>query len=222
MDQNRQIRFFIPPFFLIGSVFLADSLSCLNLFHRIAELLGKDTLAIAGALGASTIPLGFLIGTISVGILKIVSFVMSNCCLSNWNNEWEGWDIESPISNDACRKIWPQLDIWTKSEVEFKNRFYISATFDHGILPERINKWTMRRWNAFNTNVNCLSALGLSWIVCEYFEVKLTPEWYLSVGVVAFLLIVNARFSWQEIKKMIEFQAGRKFCKKNEERLNGK
>ena len=148
MDQNRQIRFLIPPFFLLASLFLVDYLSCSNFFIKIAALPDNKILAFVAALGASTIPLGFFIGAISIlslhGYSKLVSVIKR-----------EKWNYESGISDETCKRIWSQLELETNFKFDLKKRLYIVATFDHGILPQGINEWTMRRWNAFNTNFNC-------------------------------------------------------------------
>jgi len=207
MDQNRQIRFLIPPFFLLASVFLADFLSCSNIFNSIAALPGNKILAIVAALGASTIPLGFLIGVITIAFLNLYGIVLSKV-------KGETWNYETGISKETCKKIWPTLEIELNSRFDFQKRFFISATFDHGILPKEINGWIMRRWNAFNINSNCVTALILSIVACHFFSIGMTLIWLLTTIVIMVLLFFNARIAWYQTMQMIEFQAARNLNKK--------
>jgi len=204
MDQNRQIRFLIPPFFLFASLFWADFLSCSNIIARIAAQPNINILAIVAALGASTIPIGFLLGAIPIGVFNAVG-----CVCKNWN-------YESSISLRAFKQIWPQLE--TKLKFDLQKRFYASVTFDHDILPKGINKWIMRRWNAFNININCFTALLLSHIVRPLFSIETTCYCVLTTVLIMALLLFNAIMAWCQTMKMIEFQATRKLNKKEGER----
>ncbi len=206
MDQNRQIRFLIPPFFLLASLFWADFLSGSNIFSKIAVDPGKNILAIVASLG-STIPLGFLIGGISIALLNLFGFVVSKI-------KKEKWNYESGILEEACKKIWPQLELESNFKFDFEKRFYISATFDHDILPEGINKWVMRRWNAFNINFNCYTALILSYAALLFLPIDITLAWVSTTILLMALLLVNATAAWLQTMEMIEFQANRNLNKK--------
>ena len=207
MDQNRQIRFLIPPFFLIASLFWADFLSCSNIFNSIAALPGNKILAIIAAFGASTIPLGFLIGVITIAFLNLYGIVLSKV-------KGETWNYETGIGKETCKKIWPELEIELNSRFDFEKRFFISATFDHGILPKGINEWIMRRWNAFNINSNCFTALTLSIVACLFFSIEITPIWLLTTIFIMVLLLLNTIIAWYQTMQMIEFQAVRNLNKK--------
>lgn len=200
MDQNRQIRFLIPPFFLLASLFWGDHLSCSNIVREIAKMPDNQLLAIVAAIGASTIPLGFLIGALPIAVFHLIGFALKISKKIKWN-------YESGISEDAVKKIWPKLN--TKLELDYGQRFYVSATFDHGILPQRINSWTLRRWNAFNVNVNCCSALLLSHAFGRIFSIDQTSCWWLTTFIIMIPLSINAVTAWCQTMKMLEFQANR-------------
>ncbi len=209
MDQNRQIRFLIPPFFLLAAIFLADFLSCANIIRYIANLSDKNILAIIAALGASTIPLCFLIGALPIALLNLYGSLRSKI-----KNE-ETWNYEAVISDETCKRIWPQLELELSYRFDLGRRFYISATFDHGILPRGINEWIMRRWNAFNLNINCVTALFLALIFCWLSpSFKITSTWMITVFLFMVTLIYNARVAWRQTMGMIDFQAARNLNKK--------
>jgi len=202
MDQYRQIRLLIPPFVLFASLFWADFLSCSNLINKIAGADNGKILAIVAALGVSTIPLGFLIGTIPIALFHLIELVLK-IFKKNWS--YEVW-----ISEKAFKKTWSQV---TKDEFDFRKTFYASATFDHDILPEGINKWLMRRWNAFNTNINCFFAVVLSYVALSVFSIERTQTWWITTIIFGSILLLNAIMAWLQTMKMIEFQANRNFKK---------
>jgi len=187
-------------------IFFADSFSCSN---SIREMISPEntpvSLAKLAVFGAFTIPLGFLIGSVSIGLLHIFSFCMGYFrCTENW------WSYEAAITKEACKKIWPKVILAEESEFDFSKRFYMSATFDHEILSDKMNKWTMRRWNAFNTNFNCLIAIPLALLCCRWIlEIKINPPVSIVLLFIAMPLAINAATTWWQTMRMIEFQATR-------------
>ena len=78
MDKDRQIRFLIPPFFLLGALLWGAYLSGqLNPF-LLAMDQGNDTgalklgLSILGIVGFATIPVGYAIGVITIMTLRVL------------------------------------------------------------------------------------------------------------------------------------------------------
>src|SRR6266566_3735207 len=68
MDQDRKIRFAIPPFFLIASLLWGAHLGSRDL----SQIFKRETAKMLGLLAATTVvivPVGFLISTISVTLL---------------------------------------------------------------------------------------------------------------------------------------------------------
>lgn len=84
MDQARQIRFLIPPFILYGSLLwgLYWSDPCHNRWWDLIEN-SEHILLYVSIAAASVLPLGFLIGTISIVVLKIL-FAFSNHTYETW------------------------------------------------------------------------------------------------------------------------------------------
>jgi len=200
MDQSRQIRFLIPPFFLYASLFWGDYVSCGNLFEQITSQPSLKVFFSIVGLGASTIPLGFLIGSIPIALFNLIELL-----LKIFNKHWS---YEVWIKKEDAKKLWNKV---TKQEFNFKKTFYASATFDHGILEKGVNSWMMRRWNAFNTNLNCCIALMLAHVIGSFLSVKQSRSWYATTGVIFVALLINAIMAYWKTMKMIEFQANRDF-----------
>lgn len=204
MDQNRQIRFLIPPFLLLASLFLGDFVSCSNIINKIAEQPDKNILAIVAALGGSTIPIGFLIASIPIAVLNFIGFV---CCRKK-----SKWNYELSISPKALKMIWPKLE--TSLKFDFQKRFYAGVTFDHDILPLGIHQWLYRRWNAFNICINCCAALLLSHAIGYFLLIRQTFYWWIVTTIIFLFMFFNAMVAWRQTMQMIEFQAFRNFEKK--------
>ncbi|MBI4738270.1 hypothetical protein HY772_01695 [Candidatus Woesearchaeota archaeon] len=205
MDQNRQFRFLIPPFFFIASLYLGAYLHEKHPFIFVKEM-GVGGVA---AITASLLPLGFLISTISIVLLK-----------QFWKN------YEADISKESAERIWKKLEIsknisaFEAGEIKnFQNEeykkanlnIYITATFDHSLLPTGIHEWIMRRWNIFNASAHSVTALILSLpIGCFFWSPNWgmgTIYWVIIVLSISLFLGVAARKSWKETMEMIDFQS---------------
>jgi hypothetical protein len=155
MDQDRQIRFLIPPFFLYASLlwwaFVDPRLHCFLTALAGNEL--KEILAVAATLGAATIPLGFSIGTLGLLLLKLAFHVRSR--ISSLRRIHEAY-----ITEECFRVILRETAAPTTDDR--RSLLYATATFDHELLPEGIHTWLMRRWNTFNVAFSSAIAIFIS------------------------------------------------------------
>src|SRR4051812_14366511 len=72
MDHLRQIRFIIGPFFYFGNLLLGAVLGCSPLVDKLWGLETPRMVAVATIVGAGVLPLGYLIGAVSVLIQRAV------------------------------------------------------------------------------------------------------------------------------------------------------
>ena len=70
MDQNRQIRFAIPPFFLLASLLWGAYLGGLDLSPVFKPGTAKEVLALLATAAVAVVPMGYLISTLSVAFLR--------------------------------------------------------------------------------------------------------------------------------------------------------
>src|SRR4051812_13062800 len=100
MDQDRQIRFLIAPFFLYASLtwwaYLDPELSHVLLTLKPGDL--KDLLSIAAAAGAATIPVGYSIGGLGIALLKSIFYTRSRL-------RGHRQTYEASLSDDAFQVI---------------------------------------------------------------------------------------------------------------------
>ena len=213
MDQERQIRFLISPFFLYASLIWWAYEDPFVRSFLVAPKRGdlKDLLSIVAAAGAATIPLGFSIGTLGLTLLKIAFFFWSK--LAKQKQAYEA------TLSEECFQV--TLRETKATEENRESLLYATATFDHELLPEGVHKWLARRWNSFNVAFNSALAVLISLLVVP---VRALYTWSLDpfrlwnhglswwAGTNAFLLcllLCAARISWRETMGMVEFQSRR-------------
>lgn len=222
MDQDRQIRFLIPPFFLYASLlwwaFVSPYLHC-----SLAAVTGndlKETLAVAATLGAATIPLGFSIGTLGLLLLKVGFYIRSRIRPLRQMHE--------AYITEECFRIILRETAASKTD-DRRSLLYATATFDHELLPEGIHTWLMRRWNAFNVAFGSAIAIFISLLaalasrgrtfdpLCGLSDTEWQRAdwssgqcwWLLANCFLLFMLLCAAWISWRETMGMIEFQSRR-------------
>lgn len=235
MDQDRQIRFLIAPFFLYASllwwVFIDPNLRC-----SLVTLTGgglKELLPVVAAAGAATIPLGFSIGTLGLFLLKAVFWVRSKF--------WPPAQAYDASASDECLKIILR-EVGAPRETR-ASLLYAVATFDHELLPAGIHTWLVRRWNSFNVAFNSALAVVISFVFvgvrevyvwrrnsyCGWSEVQCRNAargegqlaWLIVNGLLLCLLLWAACTSWHETMGMIDFQSRRTNVWKLKDRKQG-
>jgi hypothetical protein len=239
MDQERQIRFLIPPFFLLLSAILGvyyhlDAVCAAPMAVFISFFSQKSLTDLAGALIAASIgsiALGFFVGTLSTVFLRAL-FLFLRCLLwllcripiiRDWKllllalRRLQGTDYEVVVSDESfhrMRERFPIRDSKTFAADAFVSwKFYVAVSFDHGILFERsrgIHDWLARRWNAFNISIHSIFAVLFPPVVAWIFEIPTDwDKWKIWVYLISLTLLVNGAVAWRQTMKMLEFQARR-------------
>jgi hypothetical protein len=193
MDQARQIRFLIPPFFLFLFLIWAAHLSG---WKGIADLT-KDGVKLLGAAAVAILPLGYAISVLSVLILKLL-------CIRPARFEAGRVDLNA---------LWPALKMKAHLKAREKDRLYIVATFDHDYLPTRLHEWLRRRWNSVMVSANSAVAMILSIPIAYALGIEVPwKDWWFSLPFALLLLalIAMAFCARRETFQMLAFQAGRR------------
>src|SRR5271170_6675959 len=97
MDQDRQIRFLIPPFFLFASLLWGAYLGGCDLSRIFKPDSLKDSLGVLAATAVLVVPIGYLISTISVALLRILAFVLRRPT------------YEALLTDAALGRVWNKL-----------------------------------------------------------------------------------------------------------------
>ena len=97
MDQDRQIRLAIPPFFLLASLLWGAYLGSLDLLSLLKPDTAKEVLGLVAAAAVAILPVGFLISTISVVLLSVLAAIFRKPT------------YEAVLDNDTLGRIWPKL-----------------------------------------------------------------------------------------------------------------
>ncbi len=203
MDKERQIRFLYPPLFLLASLawglYLDPSKTLSDILPVTGATMGADKLiGVIAAGGTLVLVFGFLIGAISVSLLRLAF------CLF-------GREYEVVVSDACLDRIWAKLR--TTQSKDTKQALYAGVTFDHELLSKGVHDWLTRRWHAFNISAHSCVALllahGLGWPL----GIQQQAAWLCSTGVAVFFLVANAVVAWRETMGMIEFQSYRSLDK---------
>jgi len=204
MDQERQIRFLIPPFFLFSSLLWGIYWSDPVHLHW-HDLIQGDLLKYIGIAAASALPLGYLIGTFTVLFLKLFSLII-------------GHNYEALFSLNTLVNMSEAIGKKT-TENEFKNmcRFQkmrielnTAAVFDHEFHynnSKGTHEWVMRRWNAVNISFNSITALLFAILSGCLLKIPIKAFWTISTLILAAMFLTTGILAWRDIFKMFEFQS---------------
>jgi hypothetical protein len=195
MDQDRAIRFAIPPFFLFASLLWGAHLGGCDLSFIFKLDVAKELLGLLAAAAVAVVPIGFLIGTISVILLRLLAWITG------------APTYEAKLSDSTLDRIWRQLG--STHPKDKKLTLYASTTFDHELVDKGIHTWLLRRWNAFHLATHSIVALLLAHLFAPVFSIAQVWTWWVSTAGLIAILFVNALCSWRETMKMIEFQSYR-------------
>ena len=177
LDQLRELRLLLPPFFFFASLasgaYLDPKFQLLCKLHQF-----KDSQAIViASVGAATVPVGFLIGIISMMLLTALSR----------RTRWQQWDV--PHCESTVSAMWRRLGIPRQKRLDLQ----AVSTFDRVVIHKEILDWLVRRWTAFLVSVNSIVALLLGIVVVSRLLGIDPPRfWYSTMFAACGLLILHA------------------------------
>lgn len=200
MDQDRQIRLLIAPFFLYAWIGLGALFDESNIVRDLPWMMGTGgAVALVTFITASLLPLGFLLGAINHVLLHCSFRVL------------RGKPYDTIQSDERFCMLWPDL----KTDLERSNKHLLNAsvTLDHELISDGVHTWIMRRWSAFLVSANSLLAVLLAHLLAYTFAFLLRIEqtyswWGFTIAVFIFLL-PNAIITWKGTVEMLEFQCTR-------------
>jgi len=192
LDQLRELRFLLPPFFFFASLasgaYLDPAYQLLCKLHQF-----KDSQAIViASVGAATVPVGFLIGVVSMMLLAGLSRL----------TRWQQWDV--PHSESTVGAMWRSFGLSREKRLDLQ----AVSTFDRVFIHKEILDWLVRRWTAFLVSVNSTVALLLGILVVPRLLGIHPPRyWYYTMFGTCGLLLLHAGIALYETRAMGEFQA---------------
>ncbi|MEK6783328.1 MAG: hypothetical protein AABY93_16625 [Bacteroidota bacterium] len=197
MDKDRQIRFLYSPLIFLLSLSLGLGLDYPDPFwDKISILFTSDNktsivVALFG-LGSLVIVLGYLIGTITILLLRLVFF-------------FNGFSYEFNLSEKTYEKI-GKLILRKKSDtIQKHDKMYAAVVFDHSYIHEKIHSWIARRWNAFLIASFSVVALVASLFCGHSLGIGFTRGWVLTIIIFCICFILQGTLSWIETMKMVTF-----------------
>jgi hypothetical protein len=202
MDQDRQVRFVIPPFFLLGSLLWGAYLADKDLSPLFKPETLKEVLGIVAAAAVALLPIGFAISSLSIFLLRCVAGLT-------------GYDTyEAIVGDETYREIWRRVGAVGESQTD--DTLFAVATFDHEILDKGVHLWIFRRWTSVNLSFHTVIALILALCLAPAFKIPLTFAWCLTTALLCLLFLINGSVAWWQVMHMLKFQTSRVFSPKSE------
>jgi hypothetical protein len=198
MDKDRQIRFLYPPLILLSSIVLGV---CLDqeqnpLFTNFSNLLkSTNTTTVVATLlglGSLVLVLGYLIGTVTILLLRVLFFK------NRFNYEFK-------LSNETYEQIGKLIFKEGNYIIGKKEKMYAAVVFDHSYINDRIHGWIVRRWNAFMIASFSITGLLSSLIFGPFLGFSITLGWFLIVVFFLLCFVLQSWLSYRDTMRMIAF-----------------
>jgi hypothetical protein len=205
MDEDRRIRFLIPPVLFLASLLWGvwSDQTTLDSMVRSLEWERFDWPKLIGLIAGGSVVVvaaGYVFGTVVEFVLRLLV-----PCLFFGKHLFH----EVVLSKDGLERVWRRLD--APGEPTREQELYAGAAFDHHILRkdfEGIHDWLFRRCSAFNVAANSLCALVLSFLFgISVLGIPVRPAWWVPAAVFATLLVFAAHWAWRDTMKMLDFMA---------------
>ena len=198
MNEPRNLRFLIPPFFFFFWALLAGYFADVDFKAQLDEFSTNELLAITAVIGATSLPIGYLLTSISILFLKAIARFFGS----------HSHTYEAHLSDKAFKTIWRGIKASRTPNRDFE--LYAVATYDHSVLRKEVHEWIQRRWNSFNIAAHSCTAILLSQATVLLLGVRYTCGFAICSLLMLVVLGSNAYVAWRHVMKMIEFQASLK------------
>ena len=195
MDQDRQIRFVIPPFFLLANLLWGAYLGECNLEFLLKPESTREFLSLLAATTVAVVPLGYLISTISITLLTIVTWMFGKPT------------YEAVFDPQTLNRVWQRIEM--PGDADSSKTLYAAATYDHECLSPGMHMWIFRRWTSFNLAIHSIVAILLAHAVALVLSVPHSGKWIASTVGLAIPLALTGGIVWRQVMAMIKFQLDR-------------
>jgi amino acid transporter len=202
VDEDRRIRFLVPPVLFAASLLLGAS------SDETTRSLIRSALANADL----SKWIGVLVGLIAgAGILVFaVGYVIGTCTLLRLFFRYilKIQFHEAPLSDHALPLVWKTLH--ATGSPSRKQKLSATVAFDFDVLREkheRVHHWLIRRWNAFSIASTSLFGLILSFLCGYGIGMALTATWIIPVVIFMIILVFVMTWAWRDNMSMLDFMA---------------
>jgi hypothetical protein len=222
MDDERKIRFLIPPtLFLTSLIWGAIATpNCLPTLDWLHDLLKNDSLGkIVGAAavgGLIVFVAGYVIGSVTLillrlmfSFLRLIFFVLRYCRLQSRFSDFGRFyevALDDKTLDELARRWRVPGAPWRDQKRAWE--LFAAVAFDHGGLfttYRGVHDWLVRRGGGFLIAANSILGLGLSFLFGWWVGIPLACRWYAPVGGFALLLFVLAIYAWLDTMRMLTF-----------------
>jgi hypothetical protein len=204
MDEARTIRFYVAPVLFLMSLVWGAWFDPTKQ-HVILDHLQVDNLpkliGLAAGGGFVVFAFGYVIGTLTYAILRLVFCVKAWCCGGTRYHE---------------AGLLPKLEnIWLRTghpgPIDNQQELSAVVVFDFGIIRgkyEGVHQWLVRRWNAFSIGMTSAVGLLLSFAIGPWvLAISLERKWWAPAGFLVLVCVYVACCAWRDGRRMVYFMA---------------
>jgi len=220
--ERREIRFLVPPVFLLGSLLWAwhcDRVA-VALFHQhrwrdsLAELatalgvqgMSAGIVLLAGALIvlasafliATTCFVGLRLGGLVAGLRPCRAFPFLALC--------EGWNHEAVMGPKMRGKIWRE-HFGRRGRPKREQGSLVVAAFDQQVVDPGMRAWIERRWNTFHLDAQSVTAFVLAMGVVAFGPLDPGLRWWAGTLAGCALFAVAALCAYRDTRRMNDLLA---------------
>lgn len=204
MDEARTIRFYVAPVLfvmsLIWGAWFDPAKQPVILDHLQVDKL-PNLIGLAAGGGFVVFAFGYIIGTLTYAILRLVFWLKAWC--------WGGSRYHEAGLLSDLGNIWPRTG--HPGPIDPQQELSAVVVFDFGIIRakyEGVHQWLARRWNAFSIGVTSVVGLLLSFAIGNWvFSISFRWEWWAPVGLLLAVFFYVACCAWWDGCQMGRFMA---------------
>jgi hypothetical protein len=209
MDEARTIRFYVAPVLFLMSLIWGAWFDPAMKQHVILDHLQVDNLSkligLAAGGGFVVFAFGYIIGTLTYAILRLLFWLKGLCRRSSRYHE-------AGFSSESLKNIWLRTGHPSPTDTQQEvQELSAVVVFDFGIIRGKykgVHQWLVRRWNAFNIGMTSAVGLVLSFIIGRcVLCISLQWQWWGPVGFLAVVCVCVACCAWRDGRRMVCFLA---------------
>ena len=220
--ERREIRFLVPPVFLLGSLLWAwhcdraaaavfyrhrwrDSLSELQAtlgMQNASAGLVLVTVALvvlaSGFLVATACFVGLRLGGLVAGLRPCREFPFLALC--------ESWNHEAVMGPKMRGKIWRE-HFGRRGRPRREQSSLVVAAFDQQVIDPGMRVWIERRWNTFHLDAQSVTGFVLAMGVVAFGPLDPGVRWWGSTLALCGLFVVAALCAYRDTRRMNDLLA---------------
>lgn len=204
MDALRQIRFLIPPFFVLGAI-VAAVFADPHAYSLVAQFLEGDvnsqvTIVVA-IIAAGVLPVGFLINSVTLLLADIIlrpqKKILQAILIDGEFDDIHTLLVRAPHKGSEIQREWSASD-----------KLNLIVNLDHGFVRKTfpgVADWSARTYSAFIVSLNSVVALVIAAIVVCVTDLNPHWNWCIVMLLLSVILVLGAWMARRDCNELTRF-----------------